>query len=62
MASSILCALLLALIKTIMTDVKSITDIANPVANMLADAVAPIHPALAEMTSASVAEKDILIP
>ena len=57
MANSILRALLLALIKTIMIDVKTITDIANPIANMLADAVAPVHPALAEMTSVIVAEK-----
>ena len=57
MASSILRALLLALIKTIMIDVKTITDIANPIANILADAVAPVHPALAEMIAVSVAEK-----
>ena len=43
MASSKLCALLLALTKTITIDVKTMTDIVKPIANILADTVAPIH-------------------
>ena len=39
-------ALLLVFITTIITDVKTITDTVNPIANILADAVAPMHPEL----------------
>ena len=46
MARSILLALLLAFIKTMMIDVNTIMDIVKPIANILADAVAPAHPEL----------------
>ena len=47
MARSILLALLLAFIKTMMIDVNTIIiDIVKPIVNILADAVAPAHPEL----------------
>ena len=44
--SILLIALLLAFIKTMMIDVNTIMDIVKPIANILADAVAPAHPEL----------------
>ena len=46
MARSILLALLLAFIKMMMMDVNTIMDIVKPIANILADAIAPAHPEL----------------
>ena len=45
-ARSILLAFFLAFIKTMMIDVNTIMDIVKPIANILADAVAPTHPEL----------------
>ena len=45
-----LCARLLALTINIMMDVNTMTDIVKPIANTLADAVAPVHPELAVET------------
>ena len=44
--SILLIALLLAFIKTMMMEVNTIMDIVKPIANILADAVAPAHPEL----------------
>ena len=39
-------ALLLALTKSTIIEVKTMTDIVKPIAKILADAVAPVHPEL----------------